>query len=95
EVGQRHRLKPINIFTPSAQINGIAPLKYRGLDRFEARRVILEDLEAIVAKNMASRAEAVAAARRVVDAKTAEFGEWANSLSTGQERSLKHSDYTE
>lgn len=55
----------------------------------------LEDLEAIVAKNMASRAEAVAAARCVVDAKTAEFGEWANSLSTGQERSLKHSDYTE
>ncbi len=55
----------------------------------------LEDLEAIVAKNMASRAEAVAAARRIVDAKTAEFREWAGSLSTGQERSLKHSDYTE
>lgn len=55
----------------------------------------LEDLEAIVAKNMASRAEAVAAARRVVDAKTAEFGEWASSLATGKERSLKHSDYME
>jgi valyl-tRNA synthetase len=47
DVGQRHRLKPINIFTPSAQINGTAPLKYRGLDRFEARRQILGDLEEI------------------------------------------------
>jgi glutamyl-tRNA reductase len=53
----------------------------------------LEDLEAIVAKNMASRADAVADARRVVDAKVTEFGEWARSLSTGKERSLKHSDY--
>jgi len=52
----------------------------------------LEDLEAIVAKNMASRAEAVAAARRVVDAKAAEFCAWAGSLSTGAERSLKHSE---
>ena len=52
----------------------------------------LEDLEAIVAKGMASRAEAVAAARRVVDAKAAEFGEWARSLSTGKERSFKHSE---
>ena len=52
-------------------------------------------LEAIVAKNMSSRAEAVASARRVVDAKVAEFGEWARSLSTGRERSLKHSDYRE
>ncbi len=51
----------------------------------------LEDLEAIVAKNMASRAEAVAAARRVVDAKAEEFGAWADSLSSGRERSLKHS----
>ncbi len=47
EVGQRHHLKPINIFTPSAQINALAPKEYRGLDRFEARRKVLEDLEAI------------------------------------------------
>ncbi|UPT75806.1 MAG: glutamyl-tRNA reductase [Elusimicrobiota bacterium] len=51
----------------------------------------LEDLEAIVAKNMASRAECVAAARRVVDAKAAEFGAWARSLAEGRELSLKHS----
>ena len=47
EVGQRHHLKPINIFTPSAQINGNAPHEYRGLDRFEARKKVLEDLEAL------------------------------------------------
>ena len=52
----------------------------------------LEDLEAIVAKNMASRAESVAAARRIVDTKTEEFGHWARSLSTGREISLKHSE---
>ncbi len=52
----------------------------------------LEDLEAIVAKNMASRAECVAAARRVVDAKASEFGAWARSLATGRELSLKHSE---
>ena len=52
----------------------------------------LEDLEAIVAKNMSSRAEAVAAARRVVDAKAAEFGAWAQSLSSGHERSFKHAE---
>ncbi len=51
----------------------------------------LEDLEAIVAKTMASRAEAMAAALRVVEAKTTEFNAWASSLSSGQERSLKHS----
>jgi valyl-tRNA synthetase len=47
EVGQRHKLKPINIFTPSARINALAPKEYRGLDRFEARKKVLEDLEAL------------------------------------------------
>ncbi|RYE07797.1 MAG: valine--tRNA ligase [Hyphomicrobiales bacterium] len=47
EVGQRHHLKPINIFTPSATINAMAPKEYRGLDRFEARKKVLEDLEAL------------------------------------------------
>ncbi|MBL8574093.1 MAG: valine--tRNA ligase [Hyphomicrobiaceae bacterium] len=47
EVGQRHHLKPINIFTPSAHINASAPKEYRGLDRFEARKKVLADLEAL------------------------------------------------
>ena len=45
EVGQRHHLKPINIFTPDARINANAPKEFRGLDRFEARQKVLEALE--------------------------------------------------
>jgi glutamyl-tRNA reductase len=52
----------------------------------------LEDLESIVAKNLASRAEAMAAARAIVDEKADEFDAWARSLSTGRERSFRHSE---
>ncbi len=52
----------------------------------------LEDLESIVAKNVSSRVEAMAAARRIVEAKAAEFDAWAKSLSTGRELSLRHSE---
>ena len=45
-VGQRHDLPQINIFTIDAKINGNAPEKYRGLDRYDARRQIVADLEA-------------------------------------------------
>ena len=45
-VGQRHNLALINIFTPVAAVNENAPEKYRGLDRYEARKVVLADLEA-------------------------------------------------
>jgi valyl-tRNA synthetase len=47
EVGQRHGFEPINIFTPVATINNNAPATYRGLDRFEARARIIEDLKAL------------------------------------------------
>jgi valyl-tRNA synthetase len=46
EVGQRHNLPQINIFTPDAKLNENAPQAYRGLDRFEARKTIVADLEA-------------------------------------------------
>jgi len=46
EVGQRHNLAQINIFTPDAKINDNGPAQYRGLDRFEARKKIVADLEA-------------------------------------------------
>ena len=46
-VGQRHRLPMINILTPTAEINDNAPEKYRGLDRYAARKVVLADLEAL------------------------------------------------
>ncbi len=45
QVGQRHNLPLINILTPAAAINEVAPEKYRGLDRYDARKQVLADLE--------------------------------------------------
>ncbi|PID46761.1 MAG: valine--tRNA ligase [Proteobacteria bacterium] len=45
EVGKRHDLEMINIFTDDAAINDDCPAAYRGLDRFEARKVIVADLD--------------------------------------------------
>ncbi len=46
EIGQRHGLPLLNIFTVDAAINDNAPEAYRGLDRFEARKRIVADMEA-------------------------------------------------
>jgi len=46
DVGQRHGLTPITIFTLDANINDNAPAKYRGLDRYAARKAVLADLAA-------------------------------------------------
>ncbi|MEO0047796.1 MAG: hypothetical protein RLZZ410_755 [Pseudomonadota bacterium] len=46
-VGLRHQLEMINILTLDAKINDQAPQKYQGLDRFEARKLIVVDLEAL------------------------------------------------
>jgi len=43
-VGQRHNLPMINILTLTAHINDNAPEKYRGLDRYVARKAVLADL---------------------------------------------------
>ena len=45
-VGQRHKLEMISILTLDAKINEFAPEKYQGLDRFDARKVIVADLDA-------------------------------------------------
>ncbi len=45
-IGQRHNLTPIPIFTLTATVNENAPEKYRGLDRYVARKRVLEDLRA-------------------------------------------------
>ncbi|KAF1005296.1 MAG: Valine--tRNA ligase [Luteibacter sp.] len=45
-IGQRHNLPLINILTDDAQINDAAPEKYRGMDRYVARKAVLADLEA-------------------------------------------------
>jgi valyl-tRNA synthetase len=47
QVGQRHDLPLINIFTPSAEVNDQAPEPYRGLDRYEARQRVVADLDAL------------------------------------------------
>ena len=46
EVGQRHGLEQINIFTPQAALNDSVPARFRGLDRFEARKRIVAELDA-------------------------------------------------
>ncbi|SDF89702.1 valine--tRNA ligase [Dyella sp. 333MFSha] len=45
-IGLRHNLPMINILTDEAKINDAAPEKYRGLDRYVARKAVLADLEA-------------------------------------------------
>ena len=45
EMGKRHDLPIINIFTVDAAINNDAPEKYRGMDRYVARKEIIKDLE--------------------------------------------------
>ncbi|WVN42210.1 valine--tRNA ligase [beta proteobacterium MWH-UniP1] len=46
-MGERHGLEKINILTLDARINANAPTQYQGLDRFDARKKILADLEAL------------------------------------------------
>ena len=45
QVGARHGLPLVNVFTARAAINENAPEVYRGLDRLEARRRIVADLD--------------------------------------------------
>ena len=47
EVGKRHDLPQINLFTIEARLNDNAPQAYRGLDRFDARKKVVDDLDAL------------------------------------------------
>ncbi|HKT53232.1 MAG TPA: valine--tRNA ligase, partial [Caulobacteraceae bacterium] len=47
KVGQRHKLPMINIFDAFARLNDEVPPAYRGLDRFEARQQVVEEMEAL------------------------------------------------
>jgi valyl-tRNA synthetase len=47
EIGKRHDLPQYNILDDNAAINDAAPEAYRGLDRFDARKKVVEDLEAL------------------------------------------------
>ena len=42
---QRHKLTMITIFTLDAKINENGPAAYQGMDRFDARKAVLKDLE--------------------------------------------------
>jgi valyl-tRNA synthetase len=47
EIGLRHKLEQINVFDENAALNEAAPQQYRGLDRFDARKRMVADLEAL------------------------------------------------
>jgi len=47
EVGKRHDMPLINIFNDDAAINDNAPEKYRGMDRFDARKAVVADFDAL------------------------------------------------
>ena len=47
EIGTKHGLEIISVLDQAAKIKCSSPSKYEGLDRFEARRKIVEDLEAL------------------------------------------------
>ncbi|MDH3787044.1 MAG: valine--tRNA ligase [Xanthomonadales bacterium] len=47
DIGKRHSLPLINVLDIDARLNENAPQAYRGLDRFEARKKIVEDLESL------------------------------------------------
>jgi valyl-tRNA synthetase len=47
EVGKRHNLPMISILDRDAKMNENAPAKYQGMDRFDARKAIVADLEAL------------------------------------------------
>ncbi len=47
EVGRRHDLELINIFDEHAELNGNVPEAYRRLRRFDARKRVVSDLEAL------------------------------------------------
>ena len=47
DIGKKHDLEIISILDQSAKIIQSAPKEYKGLDRFDARRKIVEDIESL------------------------------------------------
>ena len=46
QVGQRHKLQAINVLTLDAKMNDLCPTEYQGLDRYDARQKLLDELQA-------------------------------------------------
>ncbi|WP_420724266.1 valine--tRNA ligase [Hwanghaeella sp. LZ110] len=47
EVGRRAGLEVINVMTPQAKMNDDVPEQYRGMDRFECRKQVIADIDAL------------------------------------------------
>ncbi|MBK7348974.1 MAG: valine--tRNA ligase [Gemmatimonadetes bacterium] len=47
EIGQRHGLPAIDIMTPEARMAETVPERFQGLDRFEARKQVVREFEAL------------------------------------------------
>jgi len=47
EIGKRHGLPQLNIMTDDAHLNDEVPERFRGLDRFEARKRVVAEFEAL------------------------------------------------
>jgi valyl-tRNA synthetase len=46
QVGQRHKLVAISVLTLDAKMNDLCPIEYQGLDRYDARQKLLDELQA-------------------------------------------------
>ena len=46
EIGQRHGLEMLNIFTSDACLNELVPARYQGMERFQARQELVAELDA-------------------------------------------------
>ncbi len=47
EIGRRHGLASVDVMTPEARMSLAAPERFRGLDRFDARREVVAALDAL------------------------------------------------
>lgn len=47
EIGKRHKLELLNILTDDGKLNENTPKNYQGLDRFEARKQIVQELKSL------------------------------------------------
>ena len=45
QLGQRHGLEMVNIFHPDASLNDNVPEQFRGMDRFQARKAVVAEME--------------------------------------------------
>ncbi|MBD3314748.1 MAG: valine--tRNA ligase [Chitinivibrionales bacterium] len=46
QMGQRHKMEPVVVMDETGKMCGPIPEKYRGMDRFEARKAVVEDMKA-------------------------------------------------